>query len=397
MLLEPFAYHRTVADYLEREESGLWNWFLSDNASERFQKSMRLELLKSSGRLDRVQSASEYALAHTARDALELDAKVVLYKVIGTGDAPNAFLYYLPGEINVALSGRIVELLTTDELLAILGHEIAHYKLYQEDDGRYFNATRMLRWIDRQQDCPAVFRETVRRFNLYMEIYADIGAYAVCKERDPVITALVKSISDYKDAEAAAYLKQVEEIFELDSSTSKDSTHPELFIRARAIANHEAMAASEFEASLKPLIEGPVGVEETDLIEQEALRDLTRRLWDCFANISSARPESVLAHARQYFADYSWPSDSAVPSIEVNVEAMAPSTVDYLSYALLDMATCDRESREQGLSTALAVASDVGLSDTFRAIAKKELKKSAAELKRLELAATERNGGDIHA
>src|SRR5580704_16261766 len=50
--LEPLPYHLELRDYLKSEERELWNWFVSAKAKADYTENLRLELLKSTYRLD---------------------------------------------------------------------------------------------------------------------------------------------------------------------------------------------------------------------------------------------------------------------------------------------------------------------------------------------------------
>lgn len=49
----------------------------------------------------------------------------------------NATLFFLPGEVHVVLQGPVLERLQGIELLALFGHELAHYRLWSEHGGDY--------------------------------------------------------------------------------------------------------------------------------------------------------------------------------------------------------------------------------------------------------------------
>ncbi len=202
--LLPFAYHRRVADYLEKHEPELWNWFNSDEFEASFESRARLAIEKSAVRLGRTgneANARRYVLADQVRDKLELDAEVVLYQSQDTQGSPNASLYYIPGQITIEFVGRILELLNEVELLDLIGHETAHYKLYLEDGGKHLTAVRLLHWIAAREGVADVWPETARRLSLYTEIYCDTAGYLVTGDREAAVGGLVKAIADFRDAD----------------------------------------------------------------------------------------------------------------------------------------------------------------------------------------------------
>jgi hypothetical protein len=385
MNLQSLAYHRRVADTLEAKEKDLWDWFRSDKFATQYEKEARHRLNKSAVRLGRdgnANNARRYELAEKARDALGLKGDIVLYQSQETGGAPNAMLHYIPGQITIEFVGRVLELLDDDELLDLLGHEIAHYKLYEEESGRYHTATRLIYWICKRDACPPVWFETARRLSLYTEVYCDTAGYIVSGNRDTTIRSLAKMIADFKDADAKSYLAQAEEILAQENTGSQGMTHPELYIRAKAIANRAALDADDFEASLVPLIEGPLNIAEADILGQETLQDLTRAVIDCFTRLEMNQTEPVEIHARHYFPKYKWPGKSIPPGFAL--PSVAPQTRDYLGYVLLDFAQCDQSRSDEALGSALVVARQIGLEGPFRAVARKELRKTADELAKIE-------------
>ena len=60
---------------------------------------------------------------------LQLDIPVTLYQAEHSL-ANNAALYFIPGEGHVVFSGPVLTLLNADELKSVLGHELAHYHLW---------------------------------------------------------------------------------------------------------------------------------------------------------------------------------------------------------------------------------------------------------------------------
>ena len=63
-----------------------------------------------------------------------------------TGSALNAALAYVPGEAHVILAGPLAEVLSPQELRAVLAHELApHFLLFDQWQGDYFVAAELLR------------------------------------------------------------------------------------------------------------------------------------------------------------------------------------------------------------------------------------------------------------
>lgn len=383
MQLEPLPYHVAVADYLERAEPELWRWFRSDAFNKSYKAETDKDLLRTAIRLERAadgsgSNARRYALAEQARDTLGLAAPITLFQMQDAAGAPNAFLVFSPAEILIAFSGRILELLVTDaELLDLLGHEISHYKLFTEAEGRYHTADRLLAWLSQRDNSPPEFFETWRRNRLYTEIYCDLGGLRACSDRDATIRGLVKAIADFKDADADSYLRQARELLATGGpakgpDATRGTTHPELHVRVLALANAEKPAA-EFNDLLRPLIAGKIELGGLDLIDQQRLRELTRAVLDRVLGESGAGSEEAIAHARQMFPDYQLPAGPVSPLAKETAH-LAASAIDFLAYLLLDLGTMDGTGSKAAMAIVAEVAAELGFGARFRDIARSELK-----------------------
>ena len=390
MQLEPLPYHVAVADALERAEPELWRWFRSDAYSKAYKNETDKDLLRQAIRLERATDKSgpnerRYALAEKARDALGLTEPITLFQMQDQAGAPNAFLVFTPGMIMIAFSGRILELLVTDaELLDLLGHEISHYKLCTSTDGRFHTADRLLLWLIQRDNCPPEFFETWRRNKLYTEIYCDIGGLVACGDHEATIRGLVKAIADFKDADAASYLRQAQELLARDPGASRGTTHPELHVRVIAVANADKPPA-ELDALLQPLIAGKIEIGGLDLVDQQRLRELTRSVLDRVLGEKGAANDEAIAYARQMFADYEQPAGPAQPLPKATVGpkatagskatvGLAASAIDYLAYLLLDLGAMEGSGSKALMAIATEAAGELGLGARFREIARVELK-----------------------
>src|SRR5688572_15402105 len=173
--LLPLPYHVALRDYLKERESALWKWFSSAQAKMEYTESLRLELLKSTYRLDRGSHPELYRAAEEVKVKLGLEIPVTIYQAQHTNDL-NAALFYVAGEGQVVLSGPALALLSYDELKAVLGHELAHYRLWQADGGEFLVADRLLQTIAQDPRVEPSQVQSARWFQLYTEIYADRGS-----------------------------------------------------------------------------------------------------------------------------------------------------------------------------------------------------------------------------
>ena len=140
-------YHRAVVAHLQAAEPGLWHWFASTRKRLEEADAVRLDLLKSTYRLEPQAQPKLYNLANAVRERIGLTCNVTLYQA-QTGIALNAALAYLPGEAHVILAGPLANVLAENELLAVLAHELAHFLLYEESEGAYLVASDLLRALE---------------------------------------------------------------------------------------------------------------------------------------------------------------------------------------------------------------------------------------------------------
>ena len=147
--LAPLSYHVGVAEYLQRHEADRWKWFSADRFRAEQSESVRLDLLKSTYRLERDSSPALYAAADEVAAKLDLAAPLTFYQSQSAGGL-NASLAYVPGEAHIVLQGRVTDWLTPAELRSVLGHELAA-----------FPASRAMARVPRHPEC--LLRPRARR------------------------------------------------------------------------------------------------------------------------------------------------------------------------------------------------------------------------------------------
>ncbi|MCI4660883.1 MAG: M48 family metalloprotease [Neomegalonema sp.] len=386
----PTAYHRRACDVLRRREPDLWDWFASDAVTAESIDALRLELLKSTYRMSRegaAQARELYEATDQIAEAMALGVPVTLYQ--GQSSRRNAALYFEPEGAHIVFEGDVLKAFTPAELRFVIGHELAHHKLWTEDEGRIWTSHRLLSWICGQPDAARSFRETARLQRLHTELYADrFGLWAV-GDLESALSALVKVATGLDDVSGAAYLAQAEEALAADKEAkSGGTTHPEQYIRAAVLAEWAHSAASG-EARANGLIEGRQALEQLDLIAQERVAELTTWLLREFLTPPWTDRDLIRAHARQIQPDLADLLDEPIPDLDIDqlrraIETAHASVREYFGYLLLDFATVDPELEETLLAGALSFARDFGLSEPLRRIANKELRATMDKLTSLE-------------
>ncbi|MFZ4809037.1 MAG: M48 family metalloprotease [Hyphomicrobiaceae bacterium] len=371
--LQPLPYHQAVASHIEAREPELWSWFRSEDFARKYRRETDTELLRTALRLEaKGANARRYALAEEARNRLGLSDPVRLYQMHDTTGIPNAFLTFTPGEIVICFAGRILELLDADaELLDLLGHEISHYRLFVADGGRYYTADRLLFWFLMRDGCPAEFVETWRRCRLYTEIYCDLGGLKASGDRNATILGLVKSLADFKDADAESYLKQVDQLMAHGPGASRGLTHPELHVRVLAIAEAGCRPKPAFDSMIETLISGASELGVLDVLDQSALLARTRAVVDRVMGATASPPKDLVAHVTAMFPGYVRPAAPTAPLAPL-AATISKSIRHYLTYLLLDLGTVGRSP--DILALAASVADELGLGVAFRDTARQELR-----------------------
>jgi len=380
----PLPYHGKIRDYLKRDEPELWKWFSSNQVRQEHAEAVRLDLLKSTYRLEAATQPHLYGLAEEVMGKLQFKVPVTFYQA-QSGGGLNAALAFLPGEAHIILVGSILKNLSAEELKGMLGHELAHFLLFNGWDGELLIVSEILQALSNDSSAHACHVESARLFGLYSEIFADRGALAVTEDTLVAVAALVKVNTGLLEVDAQSYLRQAEEIFSKSAVKANQLTHPEPYIRARALklfADQGESANQEIER----LIEGPAALNQIDLLGQQKIASNTRRLLEVFLVPPWFRTEPVLAHARVFFSEFA-PEGDGQPegTLAEEIKTADPTLQDYYCYVLLDFVASDRDLEEVPLAAAVVLCENLGLARRFAQIATRELgitKKRFASIER---------------
>lgn len=381
----PLPYHEALADYLGRVEPEVWAWFASAKAQTDYADGVRLDILKQTYRLEPSVYPELFQTLDQARTALTPGLPVALYQSqrnLGL----NAAIYCLPGEAHIVLEGNLLQLLTPAEMLGVLGHELAHYKLWNEAGGRFLVTDRIAQAMAAEPRAEASHVESARLLRLYTEIYADRGALLVTGSVAPVVSGLVKLHTGLAQVDAVSYLQQADEVFARSKVRTEELSHPEAFIRARALRLWGEDAASDQEVTR--MIEGAVNLDKLDLLGQQRLTGHSRRWLSLLLRSPWFQTDAVRAHARLFFPDFTFAGpDHTDDALLADLRQLPPDTRDYFCYLLLDFAAIDPELEDEPLKAAHALAHQLEWGDRLEALSVRELKLKKREAKGLREAA----------
>jgi hypothetical protein len=178
----------------------------------------------------------------------------------------------------------------------------------------------------------------------------------------------VKVHTGLGEVDPAAYLRQADEILSKKNVTARGQTHPETFIRARAIALfHER--GEQADEEIARMVQGERSMDSLDLLDQRAVTETTRALLSGLLEPEWFRSDAVLGHARAFF-----PEAADLPRGELDPRTFHASVQEYLAYVLLDFAVVDESLGEGALAHVLQYAESLGLAETFERVARDELK-----------------------
>lgn len=283
--------------------------------------------------------------------------------------------------VHVVLQGPVLERLQESELLALLGHELAHYCLWSSHDGDYLIADRVLNDSTSAHNTTASYAESARLYGLHVELYADRGAALVAQSSAVAIAMLVKVHTGIAEVNAEAYLQQALELDEKAGRLSLGTSHPESFLRSQAI-DMWWRQDPQLDSWLERRLRGPLSLASLDLPGQVALTAITRGFIAHYLQRTELQSEKVTTQAQQFFSD--WQADTPPVDLAIlTAEHIDDSVQEYLHYVLMDLALADEDLREPALEQAMRIAHTLGSQEGFLKILKRDIKLGKRELTQL--------------
>ena len=168
------------------------------------------------------------------------------------------------------------------------------------------------------------------------------------------------------------------EILEKQNSGSENTTHPESFLRTKAL---QLWAEQEDENEIANLIRGPVTLNQLDLLEKNKILNLTRTLIQVLLQYPWIKSDAIIAHARQFFHDIdnldqakeNTSNEQNQILLEQIFRNMDKSLQDYFCYILLDFSVVDQSLEEAPLTACIVLSDNLGIQSRFSELAKNEL------------------------
>ncbi len=377
--LTPLPQHRDLADWLRREEKEVWSWFGDKEKAAMDAEQVRLSLLRDTYRMDADGHPEVFKEIEAACAALDLKVVVHVYQAQNQ-TSPNAAVCHLPGEAHVIFSGPILSLLTSEELRGVIGHELAHHFLWQMDDGAFLLTDLILHAAASHPNAEPAHAHSARVWRLATELFADRGAYLATGSLDAAVAGLVKVTTGLSQISAKSYLAQAEEIFSKSNPKIDQLSHPETYIRARALQLWVEQNES-LEETIARMLEFDEGLDDLTLVQQSEMAALTRRFLSHLLEPSWFQTEAALAHARLFFREFKPAADSSIIAELAERPALHR---EYFIQLMLDFCAIDPDLHDLPITRCLEMARDLECSAAFEKMLTKELKIKAKDLKKMK-------------
>ncbi|RZJ56119.1 MAG: peptidase M48 [Flavobacterium sp.] len=370
-MIKPFPFHSDLRDYFKKQDK-TWSWFSEEKVKVEQQEAYKTDLLKNSYRIDPQTEPKVYEILQVAKDKLGIIIPITIYQS-QTIDGNNAGVVFFEKEAHIILSGTILKLLNDAELLVLFGHELSHILLFNLENGDFEITNRIINTIASDSNSELFYYETARLYQLYTELFCDLGALKVSGSLETTIETLVKLNTGLEKVSAQSYLKQADEILERIQKGSDGETHPENFIRAKALEIFQNDNAS-FYSKTEKIISGKIDLHQLNLFTKKLVFDITKDLVSIVLKPKWTQSEHCIAMYKQYFSNTDRKTDIVIEEpFKLKIENSRKNLKEYYSYVMLDFALCDPDLKDAFVGHILDISEQLGLEEEIKTILKKEL------------------------
>jgi hypothetical protein len=377
-MIKPLKYHDQVAQWLQQDERGVWDWFSNRKLQDEQDGETRDLLLKETYRLSRETHGSAYECCETAMGKLGVEAPVTLYQA-GDG-AMNAALFFIPGEIHIVLYGPVLEKLSQIELTALFGHEVSHYLLWTFEGRRYRIAQQIIDDSVAQSSGDYALYETARLYMLATEVFADRGAALAAGASEPAIAVLLKVMTGLNATDPKAFLTQAAEL-DAKGDITKSASHPERSVRAMFVDRWQS-GEPDIDVWVISKLKGPMAIGNLDVLGQKRLGEITCEFFSLFLRETDLASAMVVTQVQQFFPD--WTEEMPVLDIAKLREAAEDRSIkDYLIALIIDLAHADPDQTEEMLARGGKFATSIDWEDEYRENLKALLKMRKTQIDRI--------------
>ena len=370
--LQAFPFQYKLRDHFKGQVK-TWEWFQNKNVQKEQIENFKTDLLKNAYRIDVASEERLYEILQKAKDKLGIPIPITLYQSLNI-DMNNGAIVFFENEAHLILSGTVLKLLNEDELLSLFGHELSHIKLYTLDNGELEITNRIINAIAEDRNSELFYSETARIFQLYTELFCDLGALKVTENRDVVIATLVKLHTGLEKVSAESYLKQADEILEKIESGSSGESHPEIYIRAKSLAlldDNETDTISKIEK----LVAGKIDLQLLNIFSKEDVYILTKDFIDIILKAKWLQSEHNIVLYKQYFKEFAIKKSIIIDEdFNKRINKCKDNIKNYLCYIMYDFALCDKEITEPAIAQMLDIAEQLEIESFLKIIIKKEMK-----------------------
>lgn len=370
-MIKPFPFHTNLRNHFKKQVK-TWSWFSEEKVKIEQQETYKTDLLKNSYRIEQETEPKVYEILEIAKNKLGIIVPITIYQS-QTIDANNAGIVFFEKEAHIILSGTILKLLNDEELLVLFGHELSHILLFNLENGEYEITNRIINTIANDNNSELFYYETARLYQLYTELFCDLGALKVSESLETTINTLIKLNTGLDKVSARSYLKQADEILTRINKGSDGETHPENFIRAKSLQIFEKDNAN-FYANIEKIITGKIDLHQLNLFSKTLVFETTFTLISIILKPKWTQSEYCLTLYKQYFAN----TDKKINLIIDNdfkskIENSKENLKVYYAYIMLDFALCDQDLKDGFIGHILDISEQIGLNENLKTIIKKEL------------------------